>query len=243
MLVEVAPRFAGPPGIGHGGYVAGLLVGHWARAAQVTLRRPTPLGTPLRLEGTDAGDAERAELWHDDQLIAEAAPAPLALAVPPPPDVDGAVAAEAGSPSFYGGRGVHPTCFGCGAHRAPGDGMGIAAGPVEVDGWAQVAALWHPSDTFADADGQVDRRFVVAALDCPGAFAFISNGQRVGLLGRMAVEQYAPVTVGAPHIVTGWRIGVEDRKHFAGTALFTAGGELVAAAEATWFAMRSGPRP
>ena len=34
--------------------------------------------------------------------------------------------------------------------------------------------------------------------------------------------------------MTGWRIGVERRKHFAGTAVFDLDGQLVARARAIW---------
>jgi hypothetical protein len=76
---------------------------------------------------------------------------------------------------------------------------------------------------------------VVAALDCPGAFAFIAGGVRAGLLGRIVVERYADVAVGEEHLVTGWQVGTEGRKMFAGTALFGPDGSLRAAAKATWF--------
>jgi hypothetical protein len=35
-------------------------------------------------------------------------------------------------------------------------------------------------------------------------------------------------------VVSGWRIEVERRKHFAGTAVFDAAGRLVARARAVW---------
>lgn len=34
--------------------------------------------------------------------------------------------------------------------------------------------------------------------------------------------------------VTGWRIGVEGKKHFAGTAIFDKDDSLIAAARAVW---------
>ena len=40
---------------------------------------------------------------------------------------------------------------------------------------------------------------------------------------------------GTTHVVTGWQIGVDGRKHLAGTALFAPDGVLLAAAHATWF--------
>jgi hypothetical protein len=75
----------------------------------------------------------------------------------------------------------------------------------------------------------------VAALDCPGAFAFISDGRPAGLLGRIVFAQHHPVDAAATHVVTGWQIGIDGRKHLAGTALFAPDGTLLAAARATWF--------
>jgi hypothetical protein len=233
MDVVVDHRFAGPPRMGHGGYVAGLFATGVGGAVQVTLRRPTPLDTPLVLARDDDG---RGELRHGDELIAEAEPATLSLTVPTPPSAADAATAEPGSPSHRNGRGVHPTCFGCGVGRDPGDALRIAAGPVEVEGIAHVAAPWLPGPTFAGGDGNVTPQFVVAALDCPGAFAFIVDQEPAGLLGRIVFEQHHPVPADATHVVTGWQIGIDGRKLLAGTALFDPAGILLAAARATWFA-------
>lgn len=232
MDLVVAPRFAGPPAMGHGGYVAGLFAPGVGDAVQVTLRRPTPLDTPLVLERDDDG---RGRLCHGGDLIAEAEPAALAIEVPRPPSAAEAAASEEASPSHRNGHGVHPTCFGCGLLRDTDDGLRIAAGPIDVDGIEQVAAAWHPGPAFAGDDGVVTPQLVVAALDCPGAFAFIVDNQPAGLLGRIVFQQHAPVPADATHVVTGWRIGVEGRKFLAGTALFDPDGTLLAAARATWF--------
>ncbi len=232
MIIEVAPRFAGPPSMGHGGYVAGLFADGITGAVQVTLHRPTPLDTPLTL---DRGDDGTGILHLDGEVIAEARPTTLELEVPPPPGPTDARDAETGSPSHRNGRGVHPTCFGCSVLRDPGDGLRIAAGPVSVDGVHQVAAVWRPGRAFADAGDIVPAQYVLAALDCPGAFAFISDDLPAGLLGRIVFEQHRSVDARLDHVVTGWQIAVDGRKHLAGTALFAPSGELLAAARATWF--------
>jgi hypothetical protein len=238
MQLQVARSFAGPPNMGHGGYVAGLLASHLdagGGAIQVTLRRPVPLDTPLDLVEA----AGRAELRRDDELIVEADTVDrIELDVPPAPSVEDAHAAESRSPSFFNdGRGVHPICFGCGAQRDGGDGLRVFAGPVEVDGRRQVAGVWRPGSELADASGAVAPLWVLAALDCPGAFAYIVDDQRAGLLGRIVfqLEPGASVAAGADHVVTGWQIEVDGRKMFAGTALHDADGRLLAAAKATWF--------
>lgn len=241
MELTIPRRFAGPPSIAHGGYVAGHFAGRVAghgtagdRAVQVTLRRPTPLDLPLRLSATADG---RGELRHGDEVCADAVPASLDLAIPVPPGIDVAAAATDRSPSRFDGSGVHPTCFGCSILRDVDDGLRIAAGPVTVEGRNQVAAAWTPDPAFADADadGRVDACHVVAALDCPGAFAFMVDGERPGLLGRITFELRGSVAVGETHVVTGWQIGRDGRKLFAGTAIHAADGTCLAAAEATWF--------
>lgn len=230
MQIEVPKFFAGPPTMGHGGYVAGLLAGGRG-PVQVTLRRPVPLDVPLELVDLDEG---RRELRNGDEVLVEAEPAVLELDVPPPPSAAAAAASEASSPSHFNGTGVHPTCFGCGANRT-GGGLRIFAGPVEVDGRRQVAGPWRPGAELATEDGTVDPMWVLAALDCPGAFAFIVSEQRAGLLGRIVFEQYEDVTADDEHVVTGWQVGADGRKLFAGTALFGPDGGLRAAAKATWF--------
>ena len=231
MDITIDGRFAGPPGIGHGGYVAG----HFAPAdgaMQVTLRRPAPLDVPLQLVTTPEG---HRELLHGDDICADAVQDSLVLDVPSPPSMDAAGAAASGSPSYYNGSGVHPTCFGCSILREPDDGLRIAAGPLTVNGRRVVAAAWTPEATFAGSDDLVDARHVVAALDCPGAFAFMVDGERPGLLGRITYEIRGPVSVGQPHVVTGWQIDRDGRKLFAGTAIHSADGMCRAAARATWF--------
>lgn len=224
--------------MGHGGYVAGLLASRTDGPVQVTLRRPIPLDADLELHELDDG---RLELRHGGDVLVESEPSTVSIDVPSAPSVEAALAAESGSPSHAEPNGVHPTCFGCGKLRDPGDALRIFAGPLDVEGHRQVAGVWRPGDAFAEPDGSVAARWVLAALDCPGAFAFIAEGTRAGLLGRITFEQHHEVRADADHLVTGWQIGQEGRKLFAGTALFDAGGTLLAAAHATWFPMVPAP--
>jgi hypothetical protein len=232
MEITVANRFKGPPRMGHGGYVAGLLAEQLAGPVQVTLRKPTPLDRALALRAKDGGGLE---LLDGDGVIADAMPTAWELEVPAPPTLEQAIAAEAGSPSHYGESGVHPICFGCGRLREAGDALRIFVGPCEVAGQALVAGRFQPSADFRTAKGELAQRFVLAALDCPGAFAFIARGVRAGLLGRIAFAQFEPVPGDRDAVVIGWQIGSEGRKLYAGTALFDADGRLCAAARATWF--------
>jgi hypothetical protein len=67
MIIQVDSRFAGPPSMGHGGYVAGLFADGVGPAVQVTLRRPTPLDTPLDLARRCDG---RGEITRGEDVIA-----------------------------------------------------------------------------------------------------------------------------------------------------------------------------
>ena len=246
MQRTIEKRYAGPPNMGHGGYVSGLLVdaigGATNRPIQVTLRKPVPLDTPLELADAEDGGVQ---LRREDELIAEAKvdddrAVITGLEVPPAPTIEQARAATVDSPSLYdGGRGVHPICFGCGNVRSDSEGLEVFAGPLEgVGGHQQVAGLWRPGTSERTTDG-----WIIAALDCPGAFAFISQGTRAGLLGRIVFQRLdggEPIDPGQEHVVTGWQIGVDGRKMFAGTALFDAEGTLRAAAKATWFGFPAG---
>ena len=232
MDVSVPSRFRGPPRMGHGGYVAGLFAEQIGGPVEITLRKPTPLDRALAIR---TGAEGRLELVDGDALIADAVAKPFALEVPTPPALEEAIAAEAGSPSHYGENGVHPVCFGCGKLREPGDALRIFVGPCEVGGQKLVAGRFAPEGKFSDERGMIAKRFVLGALDCPGAFAFIAGGMRAGLLGRIAFEQYRDAAGDRDAVVIGWQIGSEGRKLFAGTALFDADGQLCAAAKATWF--------
>jgi hypothetical protein len=240
----IPSRFCGPPNIGHGGYVAALLAEPGSATTQVTLRKPAPLETPLEIRELEGGKRglfytppTASRLGQGDVLIAEGERvAPLDMHIPAPPTLIEARASEAGSPAHFGEAGVHPRCFGCGKLRPPGDGLRLFAGPAPA--WAdrrEVASIWQPAP-FDDGTGFVERLFVIAALDCPGAFAFMAEHKNAGLLGRIAYEVYAPVRSTEEHVVTGWQIGHEGRKMFAGTALFDQNGTLLAAARATWIA-------
>jgi hypothetical protein len=50
----------------------------------------------------------------------------------------------------------------------------------------------------------------------------------------MAVTVSGPVLAGALHVAVGWRAGRDGRKVTAGSAVFTARGELAGLARATW---------
>src|SRR6185295_17414685 len=94
-----------------------------------------------------------------------------------------------------------------------------------------VAAPWRPTPDLADASGRIAPEFLWAALDCPGAFAIEAEPI---LLGRISARVLERPTPGAPIIAVAWKKGKERRKHFAGSALFSEAGDLLAFSEQTW---------
>ena len=235
----IAPRFCGPPDSGNGGYVCGLIAGCLDGPAEVTLRLPPPLRRPLAVERDDHGSVR---VLDGQTLIAEAAVLPGGphVRLPDPVTVQQARAAGARSqlrmhPELH----PFPACFVCGPDRMPGDGLRICVGPVP--GTSLSADLWYPGEELADASGQIRPEFIWAALDCPGGIGALRDAVPDGapyLLGRLAARQTCEVKAGEPHVVAGWRLAAEGRKITAGSALFTARGQAVAVAQATWIRLR-----
>jgi hypothetical protein len=219
MELVIDPRFNGPAGSANGGYTCGLVADFLDGIAEVTLRRPPPLGRPLGVERDDGAVAVR----DGDAVVAEAVEATFELAIPDPPTTEEA----AGASSRYPGFDEHafPTCFVCGPDREAGDGLRIFAGPLR-DGF--VAAPWTPTE--------VDRHIVWAALDCPGAIAVGFPDRGETLLGRFSAIVDELPEVGEASVVVGWPLGEEGRKLYAGTALYGEGGRPLARARATWIA-------
>lgn len=226
--VVIDRRFRGPPDSGHGGYVCGVVAALIGGTAEVTLRRPPPLGQPLDVERLDEGGVA---LRDGETVIAEGVPASVEVDVPEPVSLRDA---DAASKSYVGFRQhTFPSCFGCGPQRAEGDGLRIFPGWVE--GRKIVAAPWTPHASLADTDGSVRLEIVWASLDCPGAFALFEElPEELILLGRLAAKPLAPVRGGEPCVVIGWPMGREGRKLYSGTAVFSASGEPRAVARATW---------
>ena len=235
--IRIDRRFCGPPDSGNGGYACGLVAAHIDGPAEVTLRSPPPLEKPLRVEHAD--DDERVSVVDGDQLVAEGVrrrDEDLGIDVPEPVGIAEAEAAAAASHLHeHPEEHPFPTCFVCGPKRAPGDGLDILVGPVTER--AVAAAAWTPAADLAGADGVVHPEFVWAALDCSGGVgSWLADpvGGNPFVLGRMAVTTDGPVRAGAPHAVVGWRAAQVGRKVTAGSAIFTADGELAGLARATW---------
>ena len=213
--MRIASRFAGPPGVANGGYLAGLLAGDGP--ARVTIRKPVPVERELEFDG--------AVLSAAGEPLAEVASLD-AMDIGDPPRVTFDEAAEAAARTPLAEHHPFPRCFGCGpAHP---DGLHCLPGEVGDGVWA---VGWTPDET--------DPPFVWSALDCPSsAPVVLARGGAPHVLGRIEAAIRSTVRAGAPHVVVSWALpGAEGRRKPSASALLDERGEVVAAARATWFAL------
>ncbi|MET0305019.1 MAG: hypothetical protein ABW196_02180 [Solirubrobacterales bacterium] len=225
--IAIPARFNGPLESGNGGYSAGALAAFLEGAVEVSLRRPVPLDTVLRVSREDDGKILAID---GEDLAAEASPAPeFELDLPEPVGAEEARAASAG----YRGKtdGPFSDCFVCSRTRE--DTLGVHAGPVE--GRMLVATPWTPPQWADDGSGAVRGEIVWAVLDCPTYFAaYMDHPEPMppGVLARFTGRLDAPVPVGEEHVVISWPIAADGRKHHAGVAIVSAAGEVLARAQA-----------
>ena len=154
--------------------------------AEVTLRLPPPLDTPLDV----ARDGQRLLLRDGDALVAEARPGDPGLVPPVAPSFDALAGADDEQPAGWGTL-AFGECFSCGA-RAEGDGLGIHPRPWD----GIVAARWTARD--------VSPGVVWAAIDCSGAYAVGGPGRGELLLARMTARIDRMPADEEPCVVIGW---------------------------------------
>ncbi|MEO9238329.1 MAG: hypothetical protein ABI418_09580, partial [Jatrophihabitantaceae bacterium] len=201
-----------------------MLGGDPAGAVQVSLRRPPPLDTELRVETSGTG----LRAVHEGQLVAEAMLVSIEIA--PVPPVDFETAADAAT--RFEGFAEHPfaTCVGCGTDRA--DGLACYAGPIDPAVPTLVATPFVPR-----ADLPRDPSLVWAALDCAGGWAIGLAGRRA-VLGRMTAQVLAVPAVGDQCVIVAQGDGWDGRKAFSRSACYGADGRLLGLAQATWIELR-----
>jgi hypothetical protein len=222
--ITIGRRYRGPLTSANGGYACGRLAAFVdAEEVEVTLRLPPPLDRPLSIDGVSGHVALRDR----DAVVAEARPAHLELDVPGPVSVAAAEEARAlhvrvGNPDFA-------ECFTCGI-RSADHGLGVRVGSVES------REPLHAAPWVVHESG---REIVWAAIDCPGAYAVGAAGRGDVVLGRMTARVDRVPEVGETCVVTAWPLEEDGRKLFAGTALFSAEGELLALARQVWIVPRS----
>lgn len=228
--VIIDARFNGPPSSAQGGYAAGLLAGFVDGPAEVTLRLPPPLATPLEVvTGSDG-----ARMLLDGELVAEARPIPSVDVEPPVrPFRFDAEAASARHPA-RGRQHAFSSCFVCGPERP--DGLHVSAGPLPAA--PDVGAAPFDPDPALCADGVVRPEFIWAVLDCPSYTPRLWQREQLSVLGRIAAELLRPVAAGEQLVVVGWDLAAEGRKSETASALLSEEGEVLARARATWIEPR-----
>jgi hypothetical protein len=220
VRLTIPSRFNGPLDSGNGGYCAGVVAGEGA--FEVNLRRPVPLDRELELVRD-----ESVRLMDGAAVVAEGRPAAVDVEVPAPVAVEAARAAAA----RYRGPvdGMFSRCFVCG--RAREDALGVFAGAVE--GRDVVASPWTPPAWTAGDDAHVLPEIVWAVLDCPTYFALYGDGELpLSFLARLTARVDSPVPAGEEHVVIGWPLDKDGRKHHAGSAVLTRDGDVLAVARA-----------
>lgn len=241
----IPARYCGPTSSGNGGYTAGLLAERFANhpapapecpVVEVTLRKPPPLDTDLRVE--HLLDAPATRLLDGETVVAEARCTDEELQPVDEVPVERAVEAM----HDYAGLRSHPfpRCFACGPAREEGDGLRIFPGPV---GEGRVASVWVPHESLAVASDLLDpgvQRVGIgtawAALDCVGGWSTDLEGRPM-VLGQIAAQVDALPVVGETHVVVGAELRSEGRKTFTASTVYDSDGRIVARARHTWIAI------
>jgi hypothetical protein len=232
ITITIDPRFNGPPNSANGGYACGRLAAFTPQPAEVTLRRPVPIGVPLRVERHEG----QATLHHEEELIAEARAAALSLKVPAPPTFE---EAQQAAENYLGyKRHSWNTCFVCGTAHPTKSSLQVRPGLLA--GRDVVATPWVPPAWAADSEGRVEPAFLWAVLDCPGEWAALGAQHRSIVLGRLTAEVTPGIRAGERCVVIGWPLKHEGRKSFVGTALFDSSGALRGRGHAIWFEVKAG---
>lgn len=103
-----------------------------------------------------------------------------------------------------------------------------------------MAAPWRVDRSLPLEDGAVAPELVWSALDCPGGIAaMLVPDVGVAVLGRLAARTDGQIEPGSTCVAMGWPIDRDGRKLRAGSAIFSADGDLLAQALATWIELKT----
>ena len=230
--VRLPARFNGPATSANGGYASGVAASLVDGPAEVTLRSPPPLDTPLEVRR----DGDDVAVMDGELVVATARPASFAPFEPVwRPTLAEAAAAGRGFAGLDPQLHPLPHCYICGPLRA--DGLHVHSGPLAAEPRVGAGLLVVPEDAPHDDDGVLLPEIVWGALDCP-SYAPAMWHEPVSLLGRMSAEILERPRVGDMLVTLGWELAREGRKRFTASALLDAEGRTVARARATWVQLR-----
>lgn len=228
--------FNGPRLSGNGGYVGGVLAREFGGDApvEITFRAPVPLGKALSLARTD----DTLLLRDGGTLVCEARAGTVDHLSPPPPPADWSEVTRRGEEGGSPQDSDFHWCIVCGRGRPVGEGLRVFGTAGPEPGYS--LSCYVPHAAHADASGRIRPEFVWGTLDCPGAWAAQDpDDWRPALTGRMTARVIDPPRVGERCAVVGWRLGVDGRKLYSGTALYTESGRLCALGHCTWIVLKS----
>ena len=225
--------FNGPPTSGNGGYTCGRVAQLLdAEVAEVSLRSPPPLDTPLEVAREDG----RVTVSDGDTLVAEGKASELLVDVPDAVPADEVAAAQAAGGERWSAGHPFPTCVVCGPARP--DGFGIV--PAVLPGRNGLfGAPWTPTQASDDGQGLVRSELVWAALDCPTSAPVANFGEGPAMvLASLTARLGCPLRVGEPHTILSWALGEDGRKRWSAAALYDSDGILTCASRALWIELR-----
>ncbi len=226
--VIINSKYNGPPNSGNGGYVCGLLANSTPYdTIEVKLIAPPPLDTEVIIKNVDG----RYELWDANNLIASAIRSDIDISVPVIPSMADAILCETRYPGFD--RHIFPHCFVCGPQRMEEDGLRLFTGVSGSKDY--VAAPFRTFRGLYDQHGHMYPEIIWSALDCPGAYAITQiSEEKMMVLGKLKAKIVEPIKREERLIVSGWYMGTDKRKNYAGTAIFTSDGKLKAIGHSVW---------
>jgi hypothetical protein len=243
----------GPPGVLQGGLAAGLAIelarghdrlGAPLHAVSARLEAPTPLGVPFAahvVRGEAAGWYD-VETWRGGRRLMRATVE--LTGADPLGAVPELVALAEGPPPVPAPDPLYATCFVCG--HASTHPLALRTPPAFVAP-GRVSVPWVPDERLAapEAPGAVAPLVVVAALDCPSAWATMDEVHRIGhraaLLGTLRLQVAGAVEVLDPVRVTGHFDGADGRKLRARSAIVDTDGTVLALVDAVHIAVSELP--
>ena len=231
--LKIPSRLNGPPDSGHGGAACGLFaqsIGN--QLASVTLHRPPPLNTDIRVRSDNGKVTFTA--GGDTIAVAESSK-PLQLESLPFLPVSAVTKAATRLRQDLEQTHPFPTCFGCGPLRPQNDGLELFAGAVE--GTKYHASMWSPDASLSDDGHEVSAWAVWAALDCPSSHAVLpatDMSTEAIVLGRFSVEISHSIEVGADYQIVASGGERNGRKILSHSAVVAPDGTNLASALAVW---------
>ena len=216
----------GFPGTAHGGAVAAvvhrLTLPRFPARIRLSLRRPVPTGTPLRLVSGSAGAEARVGIWQDDRHLADGrvSRAPAGPASSPPARAE----ATLGVPEGHTPR--TRTCLGCGTDNPLGLGLQLQVNPRFI--WQR----YEPRESYRIRDGLAHPALATVILDELGWWLGALALGECGVTTEMLVTLWRPIPF-APLLVLGDRAATRPddtrgRYRRAAAGLFTDTGAPVA---------------